>query len=420
MRRVATWIAGWTVLATAAVGPALVPAVARADPHEVRVPLRDGQLTMAELTDLLPKTVADRLPAGSLDVRGLGGSLFVAALNASLGDGCHVDLKPDALVVRFDADKLPKDLDAGRVAVRTFTATAAPQATAALNKHFGLKLPKAVDGSRPMVVVIHGVDMTAADMASMDKPLAAAGYQTADFDYPPDGPIADDVTLLAKHLSAFHELFPAAKVELVAFSMGGLVARGYVEGSAYAGGVDRLIMIATPNHGSAWARVEVLAKARMTAEQAWAGGDWHPTWIITGGLCEAGRDMAPGSKFLTELNGHTRRPDVRYTIVTGDQDPARRWAAVVVGAPAKWVPGFAKNWWGVKQARSGLATAAADLRDKHADKRRPGDDRQRRPRRRDRRRDRPRRPFDDLPGRRHVPAAGVDRGAGEAERVNAE
>ena len=357
-RQLTKWAAGWAVLA------GMVAAPAGAAPHEVRVPLRDGRLSTAELTDVLPRSMAAKLPAGSIDVRSWGGSLLVAGLNASLGDGCHVSVARDAVVVRFDADKLPHDWDATRLAVRTFTATAAPAATAAQARHYGLKLPAAVDPARPLVVVVHGIDMVAADMAALDGQLARAGYQTADFDYPPDGPIADDVALFAKHLSAVHVLYPTAKVDVVAFSMGGLVARGYVEGKDYAGGVDRLILIATPNHGSSLAGLAVLAKARLSLQQAWADRDWHPTWVITGGLCEAGRDLSPGSKFLTELNARPRRTGVRYTIVTGNQTPARRWLAAVVNAPARWVPGFAHDWWGLRQARAGLTAEAAKLRDK--------------------------------------------------------
>ncbi len=176
------------------------------------MPLVDGRLSTADLLARvhLPAAVAKRLPHGTVDLRSFGGSLFVAGLDRALGDGCHVEVTPDALVVHVDADRLPHDVDGAERATRTFTATVAPEATAAQARRFGLALPKAVDGGRPLVVVIHGVDMAAVDMAAMDHLLAAAGYQTADFDYPPDGPIADDVALLTRHLSAVREAFPGA------------------------------------------------------------------------------------------------------------------------------------------------------------------------------------------------------------------
>ncbi len=355
-RRRTGWIACLAVLSLAR--------VASADPHEVQVPLHDGRLSMPELLShvRLPGAFARHLPKGGIDLRSFGGSLFITALDQALGDGCRVQVTPDALVLHVDADKLPGDVDGVKKATRTFTAVAAPEATAAQAKRFGLALPKSVDGTRPLVVVIHGLDMTAADMAGIDKRLAASGYQSADFDYPADGPIADDVSLLARHLSAVHETYPGLKVDVVAFSMGGLIARGYVEGANYAGGVDRLIMIATPNHGSKWASLEVVPKVWMTVGQMSSDAAWRPTWFITSGLGEAGRDLKPGSKFLVDLDRRDRCASVRYTIVEGDQTPSARIAAAVVDAPTKWVPSFARDWWGVKQARAGLASAAADLR----------------------------------------------------------
>lgn len=43
----------------------------------------------------------------------------------------------------------------------------------------------------------------------------------------------------------------AKKVDLVAFSLGGLAARAYVQGRNYRNDVDRLILLGVPNHGSA-------------------------------------------------------------------------------------------------------------------------------------------------------------------------
>ena len=42
----------------------------------------------------------------------------------------------------------------------------------------------------------------------------------------------------------------SSKVDLIGHSMGGLVARQYIESDAYAGDVDQLIFLATPQLGS--------------------------------------------------------------------------------------------------------------------------------------------------------------------------
>lgn len=87
----------------------------------------------------------------------------------------------------------------------------------------------------------------------MVKLLQQEGYQVGSFAYPDDGPIAESGMLLADGLADWRMQYPAAKpVSIIAHSMGGLVARHYVEGVGYRGGVERLIMLGTPNHGSTW------------------------------------------------------------------------------------------------------------------------------------------------------------------------
>lgn len=58
----------------------------------------------------------------------------------------------------------------------------------------------------------------------------------------------------------------ATKVDLVAHSMGGLVARAYIQGDNYAGDVDQLITLGTPHTGASG------------AYQAWEGGQYPETW----------------------------------------------------------------------------------------------------------------------------------------------
>src|SRR5258708_1351367 len=71
------------------VGP---PGVPPAAPHEVRVPLHDGKLSLADLSAKLLREIhvpTSHLPAGQINLRGVGGSLFIQAMNRSLGDGCR-------------------------------------------------------------------------------------------------------------------------------------------------------------------------------------------------------------------------------------------------------------------------------------------------------------------------------------------
>jgi pimeloyl-ACP methyl ester carboxylesterase len=58
----------------------------------------------------------------------------------------------------------------------------------------------------------------------------------------------------------------ASKVDLVAHSMGGLVARSYIQGDIYDSDVDQLITLGTPHAGASG------------AYQAWEGGQYPETW----------------------------------------------------------------------------------------------------------------------------------------------
>ncbi len=85
----------------------------------------------------------------------------------------------------------------------------------------------------------------------------------------------------------------APKVDIVAHSMGGLVSRWYIQHERYHNNVRKLIMIATPNHGTplVWSH---LLKLILD--------------IKGEGIGEAGRQMQPPDKdsFISELNGHTK------------------------------------------------------------------------------------------------------------------
>src|SRR5438552_16091492 len=75
---------------------AALPAAAAV--HESRIPLHDGQLRSLDLSRALLSHCHIRgveINAGSIDLRGVAGSLFVHSLNAALGDGCNISLQDD-------------------------------------------------------------------------------------------------------------------------------------------------------------------------------------------------------------------------------------------------------------------------------------------------------------------------------------
>jgi hypothetical protein len=109
--------------------------------------------------------------------------------------------------------------------------------------------------------------------------------------------------------------------------MGGLVSRVLIEDpdGAAVGNVNQLIMVATPNHGSNLARVPV----SLDEWQNWMDGE--PDTVRTiffdsmlDGFNEARLDLQPESELLKRLNGLPRNPNVRYSLLLGNQGPATR------------------------------------------------------------------------------------------------
>jgi pimeloyl-ACP methyl ester carboxylesterase len=238
---------------------------------------------------------------------------------------------------------IPRDCTSLTRAIRDYTADATPQATAAQAASYGLWVPRQLDDQAALVVLVHGLDCDRVNRSGIDRLLLGEGYQVAYFTYPSDQPIADSAAFFGKMMRTLREAYPRVAVNVLAYSMGGLVTRAYVEGSDYAGGVERLILVGTPNGGSGWSRVRVALELQEHYHLWRHEPDWSPTWMITDGLGEAGRDLRPGSRFLKGLNGRPRRQGVKYTIICGDQHPARRVTADWIDRTASWVPRVARG-----------------------------------------------------------------------------
>ena len=354
------WMAGIVLPLLALAAPAAVAA-----PREARVPLHEGKLRVAELSDALCRELG--LPecswdCGDLDLRGARGSAFVAALNESLGEGCRVSVGDDALVLHVDADKLPRDIRSAKRAARVFAAVAAPEATKRQQAYYGLWAPEQIDVNRPLVVLVHGLDCDRVNWEPLIGLLKGEGHQVALFTYPSDQPIADSAKMLGEKLAGLRLRVPNLRYDLVCHSMGGLVARDYVEGEGYRGGVERLVMLGTPNTGSCWAPYRVALEFEEHYDLWRHEPGWSPSWMITDGLGEAGSDLKPGSKFLKALNARGRREGVRYTIVAGNQNPARRATADALDGTAGWIPDRVSKWWGFRHTKDRLEGVAGRMR----------------------------------------------------------
>ena len=106
------------------------------------------------------------------------------------------------------------------------------------------------------VILIYGIFGKADDLNPIEQRLKNAGFTVFKFDWAPAGPstatgnISNYAIELIGFISQKKKETGAKKVDIVAHSMGGLIARTYIETLNYGENVDRLIMIGTPNYGS--------------------------------------------------------------------------------------------------------------------------------------------------------------------------
>jgi pimeloyl-ACP methyl ester carboxylesterase len=279
-------------------------------------------------------------------------------VNASLGAAGHIKIAQQKLALRFDPARLPHTCRQAKKSVRVFTEEIEPRDFAQQRRTWGLLMPRDVDPARRMVILIHGLDCNRGSWQPMAKLLQHAGYQVGYFSYPSDGPVRGSVSLLSDQMHALHEAFPRMRLSIITHSMGGLVARGYVEGPNYAGNVDDLIMLAPPNQGSTWARYRFVLELREHYHLWRHNPNWRLSWMITDGLGEAGSDLEPGSRFLDKLNSRPRRAGVHYTIVAGDRGLLCRVEGEALLDAASLVPARARSWWGLHQVHAELEHAA--------------------------------------------------------------
>jgi pimeloyl-ACP methyl ester carboxylesterase len=341
-----------------------------AETREVRVPLKDGKLHVPDLSVTVCREIG--LPGfsmggGDIDVYGKKGKLLLEAVNVALGSSGRVAVDGSAVVLRIDTDRFDSRCEQLSRAVRVLAAEMNPAGTDLQSRRWGLFLPDHIDDRRPLAVLIHGIDSDAGMLQPMRKLLQDAGYQVASFCYAGDQPIDDSAASLGKHLAELHAAHPSLRLDIVAHSMGGLVARDYIEGDHYAGGVDRLIMVGTPNAGSGWARLRFILSLEQHYQLWRTNDDWSPSWWFTEGFGEAGRDLTPGSRFLKKMGALPRRAGVRYTIIAGTQNTSCRVSADCFQSMSGWIGGRASTWWGLRQTKHFLSEQALDCRNSTGD-----------------------------------------------------
>ncbi len=224
-----------------------------------------------------------------------------------------------------------------------------------------------------LVLLIHGLDEGGDVWHDLAPALAGEGRAVARFDYPSNQAISRSADLLAAHLRSLRSL-GVSRIDIVAHSMGGLIARdALTRGSIYAGdaqgapglpAVRTLIMIGTPHAGSPWARLEPVAQAINMVDRATAARQMNALLgFLTEGDGQAGRDLLPDSEFLADLNARPAPRGVRLVSIVGsfpmDADNALARAAPWLSRLAG--PTRGERW--SHAARAAIASAQQRLGD---------------------------------------------------------
>jgi pimeloyl-ACP methyl ester carboxylesterase len=347
----------------AALSALVVARPARAAAVEYRVPLNEGG-TVSRVTLWATIGAAMGQPATTdatpVALAGDAGRQFVTHLVDTLGSAaCAATVDEKTLTVRLDSALAHKDPVAVTRLGRLLASGSACRP--AIGSRFGLTVHHEVFLDKPMTVMIHGLDSGNEVWEALTQNMVAdGGWQAAFFQYPDDGPLNRSAEFLADCLADLRLRHPTLKINLLCHSMGGLIARSYVEGPLYRPGtIGKLVMVGTPNQGSPYTRLRWALEWAEHYRRCKKDKDWNWARMKEDGNGEAADDMRPGSEFLRALNACPRRADVAYTIIAGNQSVVSNVTADWINCTADCLSG---SIWGLRHARQGLLGKAQEVR----------------------------------------------------------
>jgi triacylglycerol esterase/lipase EstA (alpha/beta hydrolase family) len=149
-------------------------------------------------------------------------------------------------------------------------------------------------GRRPPIILLHGLFQNRSCLFPLQWRLRAAGYdRQVSINTPAWRDLDQQVDALAATVAAIRTASGDERVYLVGHSMGGLLARCYLQRPGAAAAVAGCVSIGTPHQGS---RMAPFAISRH------------------------GRHLRPGSPLLNRLNGAPLPADVHFTAIYSRHD----------------------------------------------------------------------------------------------------
>ncbi|MCH7797632.1 MAG: alpha/beta fold hydrolase [Planctomycetes bacterium] len=316
-----------------------------ADILTFRIPTEDGRLQLREVLESMYRAAGvapgDRFEdlGWSIDVSTTLGRLQMKVFDRIAPDAITTRFEPDGVIVRIDREALASQVEAVFDRMQQWVDEARAVAGDA---RFGITVVTRDDPRAPLevlpagvgrvVVIVHGLDDPGWMWRDMAPALLDAGHVVVRFEYPNDQAVADSTDLMAMEFASLRAR-GVRQADIVAHSMGGLVARDLLTRKAYYHGdgtggdrfpaVGRLVMIGTPNHGAPMARLRGVAEASELISR-WISGRGGWLDALADGAGEAGRDLLPRSEFLRRLNDRPHPEGTAYTIVAGRVSPVSR------------------------------------------------------------------------------------------------
>ncbi|MDT8442791.1 MAG: alpha/beta fold hydrolase [Desulfuromonadales bacterium] len=141
---------------------------------------------------------------------------------------------------------------------------------------FDAKLPDRIEDAHPPVILLHGLFQNRSCLTWLQYRLKSAGYrQIISINTPPWRDLESLTEELAKRVDELRIRLKVEKVILVGHSMGGIIARNYVQNRGGAANVLGMITLGSPHYGS---KLAPFAVSSM------------------------GKSLLPGSEFLLNFN----------------------------------------------------------------------------------------------------------------------
>jgi pimeloyl-ACP methyl ester carboxylesterase len=267
---------------------------------EFFLPLGRAERTPSGATEL----ILERLPAPTSDgKKSLGGSIkifFQKIIGPWVGSPSEYPILAAARVEANDSVEYTKDAESVR---------------------------RLIDGSRNILLYVHGIIGDTKDMASsaLRGGFADRYDLILTFDYENlDTPIAENARLLGERLRSVGLFDGHTKgLDIAAHSMGGLISRWFIEHEGGNRVVRRLVMLGTPNAGSPWPRVVDWGTVAIALGLNSLTGTAWPAKVLGGLTAALGnpkitlKEMMPGSETLATL-GQSPDPGIPYVMLAGN------------------------------------------------------------------------------------------------------